>query len=208
MSGLKENMPKGWSLIAFKIDMDRAGEVNGYLGCSHRVYNVKLTVKDHPYAHVFDKSLADLAAPAAAACHRTQDFWELDQTNNVYVRHHLQPRKKLFVPDEEMVTSCNLFPFRFTNAIPHKGEPDEIEQGTGFKSKYGSSFKEPWVGTTYLFPTSCKDPEAAMASIKRDKTNAKKKAYAEAFSYMHHLFDDQPCMQEPVTYDMEPFFKS
>jgi hypothetical protein len=57
MSGPKENMSKGWSLIASKIDMETPGEVNRYLGCDHIVqHNVRLTVKDHPYAHVFDKS--------------------------------------------------------------------------------------------------------------------------------------------------------
>ena len=50
-----------------------------------------------------------------------------------------------------------------------------------------------------------------MASIKRDKSNAKKKARAEGFSYMDQLYEDQPCMQKPVTrftYDMQPFLKS
>jgi hypothetical protein len=50
-----------------------------------------------------------------------------------------------------------------------------------------------------------------MATVKRDKSGAKKKARAEGFSYMDPLFDDQPCMQKPVTtftYDMEPFLKS
>ena len=57
MSGPKENMSKGWSLIASKIDMDTPGEVNRYLGCDHVAqHNVKLKVEDHPYAHVFDKS--------------------------------------------------------------------------------------------------------------------------------------------------------
>ena len=43
MSGSKDNMPKGWSLIASKLDMDTPGEVNRYLGCDHRVaYDVKL----------------------------------------------------------------------------------------------------------------------------------------------------------------------
>ena len=91
MSGPKDNMSKGWSLIASKLDMDTPGEVNRYLGCDHRVsYNVKLSVKD-------------------------------------------QPRKKFFVPGEEMVTSCNLSPFRFTNAIPYKGlkgSPTRSNNGT------------------------------------------------------------------------------
>ena len=50
-----------------------------------------------------------------------------------------------------------------------------------------------------------------MATIKRDKSGAKKKARAEGFSYMDQLFENQPCMQKPVTtftYDMEPFLKS
>ena len=216
MSGPKENMSKGWSLIASKIDMDTPGEVNRYLGCDHVAqHNVKLKVEDHPYAHVFDKSLADPAAPAAAACHRTQDFWELDTVNDVYMRHHVQPRKKLFMPDEEVVKTCHLAPFRFTNAIPCNNNENEVEQwdtiGIGSNVNKGGSLNESWVGTTYFFPTSCKDPKAAMATIKRDKSGAKKKARAEGFSYMDQLFENQPCMQKPVTtftYDMEPFLKS
>ena len=202
-------MSKGWSLIASKIDMDTPGEVNRYLGCDHVVqHNVKLQVGDHPYAHVFDKSLADPAAPAAAACHRTQDFWELDTVNDVYMRHHVQPRKKLFMPDEEVVVSCQLTPFRFTNAIPCNNIEHEVEQ---WDTMGIGSLNESWIGTTYFFPTSCKDPKAAMATIKRDKSGAKKKARAEGFSYMDQLFENQPCMQKPVTtftYDMEPFLKS
>jgi len=102
----------------------------------------------------------------------------------------------MFVPDEDMVRSCQLSPFRFTNAIPCKDESNEIEQwdtiGIGSMVRDGISMKEPWVGTTYLFPTSCRDPKAAMATIKRDKAGAKKKARAEEFSYMDQLFENQP----------------
>ena len=48
-----------------------------------------------------------------------------------------------------------------------------------------------------------------MASIKRDKLAAKKRA--QGFSYMDELFQDQPCMSKPVnvmTYDMKPFLES
>ena len=51
----------------------------------------------------------------------------------------------------------------------------------------------------------------AMAGVKRDKNEAKKKARLEGFSYMDQLFDDQPCMKKPVnvmTYDMKPFLQS
>ena len=68
-----------------------------------------------------------------------------------------------------------------------------------------------WVGTTYSLSRSCKDPKAALASIKRDKGEAKKKARAQCFSYLDQLFEDQPCMNKPVTvmiYDMKPFLQS
>ena len=49
----------------------------------------------------------------------------------------------------------------------------------------------------------------ALATIKRDKLAAKKRA--QGFSYMDELFKDQPCMEKPVsvmTYDMKPFLES
>ena len=63
----------------------------------------------------------------------------------------------------------------------------------------------------YLFSCRCPDPKAALASIKRDKGEAKKKARAQGFSYLDQLFEDQPCMTKPVTvmiYDMKPFLQS
>ena len=48
-----------------------------------------------------------------------------------------------------------------------------------------------WVGATYLFAKTCKDPKVAVASIKRDKNDAKKKARAQGFRYMDQLFKDQ-----------------
>ena len=81
--------------------------------------------------------------------------------------------------------------------------------GTRGESNSGESVL--WTGETYLFPTNCKDPKMAMAGVKRDKNEAKKKARLEGFSYMDQLFDDQPCMKKPVnvmTYDMKPFLQS
>ena len=68
-----------------------------------------------------------------------------------------------------------------------------------------------WVGVTYLFTKSCKDPKIAVASMKRDENPAKKKARAQGFRYMDRLFKDQPCMSKPVnvmTYDMQPVLQS
>jgi hypothetical protein len=79
------------------------------------------------------------------------------------------------------------------------------------KSTQGKKHANMWVGATYLFTKGCADPKAALASIKRDKGEAKKKARAQGFSYLDQLFEDQPCMTKPVTvmlYDMKPFLQS
>ena len=79
MSGPKESMSKGWELVGSRIDMDVPTDIGRYLGCDHvHELQVKLTVHDHPFAYLFDKSLPDPAAKEAAAAERTQDFWEVD----------------------------------------------------------------------------------------------------------------------------------
>ena len=85
MSGPKESMQKGWELIGSKIDMDTPTEANRYLGCDHTLQtNVKLKKTDHPFTHLFDKSVPDPAAKLAAPAHRTQDCWETDPKLRVH----------------------------------------------------------------------------------------------------------------------------
>ena len=216
MSGPKESMKKGWELVASRIDMDTPGMVSRYLGCDHQLdYNVKLKVEDHPFAHLFDKSLPDPAAKQAAAAHRTQDYWHYDEKNDVYVRHHVQPRKKLFTPEPEVFSACALSPFRCTVIDASQPGGEAFENWDEFKGSRGDNYNNNqnslWTGETYLFPTSCKDPKVAMAGVKRDKNEAKKKARLDGFSYMDQLFNDQPCMKKNVnmmTYDMKPFLQS
>ena len=212
MAGPIESMSKGWQLIASKIDMDTPGKVNRYLGCDHvQEKNVLLSTDDHPFAYLFDKSLPDPAAKTAAAAHRTQDFWEVEP-----VRHHCQPRKGYFVPDEDVIRDCELPSIRFTDVIdgPPGGDVEsEWDQFQGEIGNFNQGKKRAnlWVGTTYLFSRRCPAPKAALASIKRDKGEAKKKARAQGFSYLDQLFEDQPCMTKPVTvmiYDMKPFLQS
>ena len=215
MSGPKESMKKGWELVASRIDMDTPGVVSRYLGCDHQLnYNVSLKVEDHPFAHLFDKSLPDPAAKQAAAAHRTQDYWHFDEKNNVYVRHHVQPRKKLFTPEFEVISTCALSPFRCTmidSSQPGGEATENWDEMYGTRGENNSGESVLCTGETYVFPTNCKDPKMAMAGVKRDKNEAKKKARLEGFSYMDQLFDDQPCMKKPVnvmTYDMKPFLQS
>ena len=216
MSGPKESVKKGWELVASRIDMDTPGVVSRYLGCDHQLtFNVNLKVEDHPFAHLFDKSLPDPAAKQAAAAHRTQDYWHYNEKNDVYVRHHVQPRKKLFVPQPEVISSCALSPFRCTviDSSQPGGEANESwDEIKGFREENVMGHPNTlWTGETYLFPTSCRDPKLAMAGVKRDKNEAKKKGRLDGFSYMDQLFSDQPCMKKTVnmmTYDMKPFLQS
>ena len=217
MAGPVENMSKGWQLIASKLDMDTPGQVNRYLGCDHvQQKNVRLSTDDHPFAYLFDKSLPDPAAKTAAAAHRTQDFWEVEPSKGVYIRHHCQPRKGYFIPDEDVINDCGLTSIRYTEVMDGSPEGDvesEWDQYIDDQGKYsqGKRRMNMWVGTTYLFSKQCTNPKLALASIKRDKGEAKKKARAQGFSYLDQLFEDQPCMNKPVTvmiYDMKPFLQS
>ena len=64
--------------------MDVPADIGRYLGCDHvQELQVKLSVRDHLFAHLFDKSLPDPAAKEAAAAERTQDFWEVDASLEV-----------------------------------------------------------------------------------------------------------------------------
>ena len=211
MSGPKESMKKGWELIGSKIDMDTPTEANRYLGCDHVVsQNVKLDKTDHPFAHLFDKSMPDPAAKTAAPARRTQDYWETDPKLGVFIRHHCQPRKSFYAPDNEITKYCKMQPSRCTV----RSSNDEIPEWDIYRNADGGPLPgkrtdNTWVGSTYLFSESCKDPKMAMASIKRDKLAAKKRA--QGFSYMDELFQNQPCMNKPVnvmTYDMKPFLES
>ena len=97
----------------------------------------------------------------------------------------MQPRKNLFLPDEDVVKSCHLSPFRFTSAIPCNNHEREVEQwdtiGIGSNVNKGSSLGESWVGTTYFFPASCKGPKAATATVKRGQIRSQKESSSGRF---------------------------
>ena len=174
----QESIAKGWELIASKIDMDVPTDIGRYLGCDHlQEYQVKLN-------HLFDKSLSDPAAKEAAAAQRTQDFWEVDAPKGVYIRHHCQPRKGYYIPEDEIFDGCDLSNIRFTDVAQCSSEDETASEWDTFRDYAGGvaqGKRRPsmWVGVTYLFTKSCKDPKNALATIKRDKNPAKKKARAQ-----------------------------
>ena len=101
MAGPKQNMAKGWELISSKIDMDTPSPLGiRYLGCEHISTSSSLEKADHPFAHVFDKSVPDSAAkPTTAAA--VQDYTEYHPEEGVLVRHHLQPAKLCIISDRK-----------------------------------------------------------------------------------------------------------
>ena len=76
--------------------------------------------KAHPFAHVFDS----LSAAGAQTQHRINDFWQHD---GIWTRYHLQPRKKLFGPGDEVGEFAkSLHPERvamFDKSVKFKGLP-------------------------------------------------------------------------------------
>ena len=157
----QESIAKGWELIASKIDMDVPTDIGRYLGCDHvQEYKVKLNSSDHPFAHLFDKSLPDPAAKEAAAAQRTQDFWEVDAPKGVYIRHHCQVRKGYYVPDDEIIEKSGLSNVSFTDVVRCSSVDEAASEWDKFRDDAGGvaqGKRRPsmWVGATYLFTKSC-----------------------------------------------------
>ena len=159
---------------------------------------------------MFDKRIPDPAAKTAAAgVHRTQDFWEHHPDSPVYARHHVQPRKQMFVPEESLIRDLGLPNVQctyFEGCAPEGGA--EIQWDNIADRKRTPSL---WTGVTYLFTKSCGDPKLALAGVTRGKGSAKKAARSQNFSYLDQLRNTNACVTKPVTvvtYDMEPFLKS
>ena len=100
MAGPKDNMKKGWGGINQVLDMDPAEVFGRYFGCNHHEgEQVTLPREAHPFAHVFAKKHA---APASRPePDHTEDWWEVDPEIGAVVRHHVYPRKRLYVPTED-----------------------------------------------------------------------------------------------------------
>ncbi|CAE7292249.1 unnamed protein product, partial [Symbiodinium sp. CCMP2456] len=179
-----------------------------YLGCEHLSQSTSLGKADHPFAHVFDKSIPDPAAkPATAAA--VQDYSEYYPEDGVVVRHHLQPRKAYYSLKPEEAQALNVGKSRLTE-VTSLAFPEVVEEV--WDDKVSSRKRgELWTGRTYLVSEQL-NRTAAMAAINRvrDKTKAKKAARKQAFYDVNQLDKGQGCMKSPtrqVIYDMSSFLQ-
>ena len=111
---------------------------------------------------------------------RTEDYWEVDPEVGAVIRHHIYPRKKLYVPTEDdIIQYPTLQPIRVTEPEDDDSTLDDPNQNPrGMKDKW-------WTGQT-CFPLIEVDPEefrlalaARKGPTKRSKAEAKLKLSAK-----------------------------
>ena len=124
LAGPKENMARGWELIGSKIDMDTPSPAGRYLSCDHITRTSSLGKADHPFAHVFDKTVPDPAAKPASIAAK-EDCTEVYPEEGVMARHHVQPRKALYQAREAEAAALGLGHHRYTHFT---GKPDVVHE--------------------------------------------------------------------------------
>ena len=205
MAGPKDNLAKGWELIGSRIDMDTPSPLGRYLGCEHVIKeNSRLGTADHPFAHVFDKSIPDPAAKPATAA-PVQDFADYLDEEGVYVRYHCQPRKALSAISSVEADAMQLGDLRCTEATAVTVSEIPFSWDTASKS---SKLDTLWTGQTYFFNSNM-DKHQAAAAVKRirDKNAAKKQVRQQA---VNNLSSNQGCMKKlvnEVVSDMKSFLQ-
>ena len=215
MAGPKDNLAKGWEGISKVLDMDPAEPLGRYFGCNHREQtSVKLDRGAHPFAYVFDKQKSAAAAKAGGNSEpRTEDYWEVDPEHALVVRHHLYPRKRLYVPTEDDIKQ---FPTLGTHRVT------ELDDGTTRQDDYNqvgpSRINRWWTGRTAfsLISSSEEEVRLAIAARKgrpiRSKSEAKREAKQQRFKGTDTIIKEPiPSMSKPVnimSYDMRDFLVS
>ena len=211
MAGPTKNMAQGWKDINSVIDMDPPEALGRYFGCNHvEKQQASCPKSEHPFARVFEGKPAAIARGDPSPVRR-EDFWEVDLEAGAVVRHHVYPRKKLYVPTENDVLA---FPMMGTSRVTEFDSKEELhvdDFNQGGEAKF-----DWWTGRTY-FPldreTPVEDFTYALASYKkknpRSKTEAKNKVKESRFKPPESIIDKPtPCMINKVnivTYDMEDF---
>ena len=215
MAGPKDNLAKGWEGISKVLDMDPAEPLGRYFGCNHREQtSVKLDRGAHPFAYVFDKQKSAAAAKAGGNSEpRTEDYWEVDPEHALVVRHHLYPRKRLYVPTEDDIKQ---FPTLGTHRVT------ELDDGTTRQDDYNqvgpSRINRWWTGRTAFSLVSSSEEEVRLAIAARkgrpigSKSETKREAKQQRFKGTDTIIKEPiPSMSKPVnimSYDMRDFLVS
>ena len=208
MAGPSDHLAKGWEMISSVIDMDPAEVAGRYFGCNHfEERQVKLPREAHPFAYVFESTAC---AGLGAEPSRTEDYWSVDPELGAVVRHHLYPRKRLYVPTEDDIGE---YPTMRTQRITQMDNGQTITDD--FNEGGAAKQKEWWTGKTYfpivdsLTPT---EMAAAAEGRVRSKTEAKREAKQQKFKDPSTIQPDPvPAMNKPVnvmTYDTKEFLSS
>ena len=215
MAGPQDKINKGWELIAKVIDMEPAEVLGRYFGCHHVEQNqVQLSREDHPFAYVFDKKHASPAADYQVRPNRKEDFWEVDAELAAVVRHHIYPRRKLYVPTQDDVSKFPHISRQRITVFDDGRDPihDDLNQG-GPADQSGW-----WTGRTYFPITEVSDEDFSHALAakhnkpKRSKAEAKREARQSKFKSTESISQGKtPSMTVPVNvvyYDMRDFLVS
>ena len=141
LAGPKQNIKQGWDLISSVIDMDQPEAIGRYFGCMHKEeYNLLLPKDAHPFHHVFEPSDKH-ATPA-----RKEDYWDIDPENQLAIRHHHYPRKRLYMPNEDDARMFpGIGPRRYT--VVAKSSEQIVDDCNQARD---SCLQEWWDGETYF----------------------------------------------------------
>ena len=213
MAGPTENLKKGWKSISSVIDIDDPEPYGRYFGCEHEEENnIKLKPEDHPFNHVFSNT----SSVAAVSQHRTNDFWEHNQTDGTWIRHHIYPRKKLFHPRDHN-DSVPIQEFMDERTTIFDDDTQQIQDV--WKDKGEEDLKKWWTGKTIFKSNTAETFEASHAAAAkakpgthRKKSAAKRLAREQRFTNMDNLnVQKGKCMEKPVNivkYNMRNFLES
>ena len=190
--------------------MDQPEPIGRYFGCMHKEeYNLSLPRDAHPFHHVFEPSDKH-ATPA-----RKEDYWDIDPENQLAIRHHHYPRKRLYMPNEDDARMFpGIGPRRYT--VVAKSSEQIVDDCNQARDR---CLQEWWNGETYfdLGGREQIDFERAVTATRkgkpvRNKSEAKKEVKQSKFVTPSQDQQEKPgAMTKPVTrvtYDMRDFLES